>query len=498
MSTVGTSPALLDEARSLLARAAEAYRGMPDQHARLIAAGDRLDEPLRVAIAGKVKAGKSTLLNALVGEELAPTDAGECTRIVTWYRDGITYRVTLLSRQGEARQVPFTREAGAIDVDITPFDADDVAELDIEWPSASLREMTLIDTPGIASPSADVSARTHSFLAPGEDHVTPADAVVYLMRHLHASDVGFLEAFHDEELSQATPVNAIAVLSRADEVGAGRIDSLASAQRIAARYRRDAKLRRLVQTVVPVAGLLAQSGTTLREAEYKALDAIAGASREDADALCLSADRFASAPTTIPLTPADRDHLLERLGLFGVRLAVALIRQRAAPNATALAGELVRRSGVKELRDVLLTQFAQRRDVLKARSALRALESVLHEQPVAGSDVLANELERLTSSAHELAELRLLNALRAGGMKLKEQESADMERLLGAEGDAPHTRLGLGPETDESAVRQALQDNIGRWQRRAESPMSSRDVTDAARVLVRTCEGMLASRVVAA
>ncbi len=36
----------------------------------------RLGEPLRVAIAGKVKAGKSTLLNALVGDELAPTDAG--------------------------------------------------------------------------------------------------------------------------------------------------------------------------------------------------------------------------------------------------------------------------------------------------------------------------------------------------------------------------------------------------------------------------------------
>ena len=54
----------------------------------------RLDEPLRVAIAGRVKAGKSTLLNALVGERLAATDAGECTRIVTWYRHGLGYRVT--------------------------------------------------------------------------------------------------------------------------------------------------------------------------------------------------------------------------------------------------------------------------------------------------------------------------------------------------------------------------------------------------------------------
>ena len=42
---------------------------------------------------GKVKAGKSTLLNALVGEQIAPTDAGECTRIVTWYRDAPVPRV---------------------------------------------------------------------------------------------------------------------------------------------------------------------------------------------------------------------------------------------------------------------------------------------------------------------------------------------------------------------------------------------------------------------
>ena len=128
--------------------------------------------------------------------------------------------------------------------------------------------------------------------------MTPADAVLYLMRHLHASDINFLEAFHDEEFSQATPVNAIAVLSRADEVSAvGRIDSMASAQRIAWRYRADGKVRRLAQTVVPVAGLLAQSGATLREAEYKALDAIAGASHEEAESLLLSADRFVYAET---------------------------------------------------------------------------------------------------------------------------------------------------------------------------------------------------------
>ena len=492
MSAPGSSP-LLAAVRGLLEQAVQAYAGQPEPLARLRAVLDRLDEPLRVAIAGKVKAGKSTLLNALVGEELAPTDAGECTRIVTWYRDGITYRATLEPHEGEPRQVPFSRDGGAINVDLGSMRAEDVRRLVIEWPSSSLRQMTLIDTPGIASLSTDVSARTTAFLTPGEDQVTPADAVLYLMRHLHSSDINFLEAFHDEEFSQATPVNAIAVLSRADEVGVGRIDSMASAQRIAARYRSDPKVRRLAQTVVPVAGLLAQSGATLREAEFKALYTIANAPRDDAEALFLSADRFVQAETPIPLTNMEREHLLDRFGLFGVRLAVALIRQGAATTATALSNELVRRSGLNELRDVLLSQFAARRDVLKARSALLALESVLHEHQVAGRDVLATELERITSGAHEFAEIRLLNALRAGGIKVKPAEAAERERLLGAEGGASHTRLGLSPEADVSEVRRALTNAIGRWQRRAESPMSSREVADAARVVIRTCEGLLVS-----
>ncbi|HEY8524200.1 MAG TPA: dynamin family protein [Acidimicrobiales bacterium] len=490
MST-GSAPTLLAQVRSLLTQATQVYQETPAAAERLNAVLSRLDEPLRVAIAGKVKAGKSTLLNALVGEELAPTDAGECTKIVTWYRDGITYRATLEPKEGPPRQVPFTRDGGAINIDLGGTTADEVERLVVEWPSASLREMTLIDTPGIASLSTDVSARTHSFLTPGEDQVTPADAVLYLMRHLHSSDINFLEAFHDEEFSQATPVNAIAVLSRADEIGVGRIDSMASASRIARRYRHDEKVRKLAQTVVPVAGLLAQSGATLREAEYKALDAIAAAPREESDALFLSADRFVQGTTSIPLSSMEREHLLDRLGLFGVRLSVALIRQGAAPNATTLSTELVRRSGLVELREVLLSQFAQRRDVLKARSALLALESVLHEYPRPGSNQLATELERITAGAHEFAEIRLLNALRAGGVKVKAQEAAEMERLLGAEGGALHTRLDLPPEADVSEIRRALQNAIGRWQRRAESPMSSREVADAARVLIRTCEGLL-------
>jgi hypothetical protein len=483
-------PTLLDEVRGLLQQAAQVYAGTP-QLAPLEAERARLDEPLRVAIAGKVKAGKSTLLNALVGEELAPTDAGECTKIVTWYRDGITYRVTMYPYEGEPRQVPFSRDAGALDVDLQGRPADQVERLEIEWPSSSLRAITLIDTPGIASLSVDVSARTTAFLAPGDDMVTPADAVLYLMRHLHTTDIGFLEAFHDQEVAQATPVNAIAVLSRADEIGVGRLDSMASASRIAARYKHDTKVRRLCQTVVPVAGLLAQTGSTLREAEFKALQQIAEAPADQAERLFLSTDRFVTASTPIPLTTMEREHLLDRFGLFGVRLGVALIRQGAAATSSQLANELVLRSGLVELRQVLLSQFAARRDVLKSRSALLAVEAIVRDAPVAGSEAIASELERITASAHEFAEVRLLNALRSGAVRVKSPEAEEMERLLGAEGSSVTLRLGLEAGAAPADIRNALQNAIARWQRRAENPLSSRDVADAARVLIRTCEGLL-------
>lgn len=484
------APQLGSVVRVLLRRTIDAYRDSPQAVGWLQHNLQRFDEPLRVAIAGKVKAGKSTLLNALVGEEIAPTDAGECTRIVTWYVDAQVPRVTMYPRSAPPRQLTINRAGGGLSFDLYGTPVEQVDKLEVQWPSQSLRTQTLIDTPGIASLSADTSARAGAFLAP-EDAPTQADAVIYLMRHLHATDVRFLESFFDQGVARATPINTIGVLSRADEIGVGRLDALTSARRIARRYRADDKIRGLCQTVVAVAGLLAQTGRTMRQDEFTALTALAALPRADIEAMLLSADRFSRIELEAP-DAQTRAKLMERFGLFGVRLATTLIRQ-GMTDPNTIATELVKRSGLDELRGVLTTQFGERRELLKARSALLAVDLVLTREPRPSAAPLVAEVERILAGAHEFAELRLLSTLRAGAVKLPKEAVQEAERLLGGDGGAAAARLGLEPDAGPQELWDAALDAAARWQRRAESPMSSRAVSDIARLVVRSCEGMLAS-----
>lgn len=486
-------PSLAAQTRVLLRHAIDVYAGSPQAAGWLAHHLDRFDEPLRVAIAGKVKAGKSTLLNALVGERIAPTDAGECTRVVTWYADAAAPGVRMRPRDGgPERPLTLTRRDGALRIDLQGTPVSDVERLLVDWPSQHLRRTNLIDTPGIASLSADTSGRAGEFLVP-EDAPSPADAVVYLMRHLHAGDVRFLESFHDRGVAHATPVNTIAVLSRADEIGVGRLDALTSARRIARRYRGDEKLRGLCQTVVAVAGLLAETARTLRQDEFVALSELAALPRAEVEALLLSADRFGRTGPDRP-DAATRVALLERFGLFGVRLASTLIRQ-GVTDPTALAEDLVRRSGLDELRRVLDTQFAERRDLLKSRSALLALDLVLTREPRPQAAVLRAEVERILAGAHEFVELRALAELRAGRVVFPQEAMLDAERLLGGDGGSPAARLGLPAGAGHAEVHDAAGEALRRWRRRAESPLTGRASAEAARIVVRSCEGLLAAPV---
>ncbi|WP_122263752.1 dynamin family protein [Ornithinimicrobium cerasi] len=479
-------------AEDLLREAAHLYADDPAASEAVERLRRRLQEPLRVALAGRIKAGKSTLLNAIVGEELAPTDTGECTRIVTWYRHGEVPDVTVRLRDGTAARQPVRRVRGRLQLDTGGHDLREVARIEVTWPSPALTRMTVIDTPGLASLSTEVSERTTEALTP-ELGAPEVDAVVYLMRHLHTSDAELLEAFREATVGDASAVGTLAVLSRADEIGGGRIDAMVSASDVARRYAHDPRVRAMALDVLPVAGLLAEGAHALRQVDFDALREIAMLPPARRESLLASADRFGtqSVDELEVASPALRAELLARLGFYGVRLASALLRGPGL-DATALAKELSRRSGLGPLTSALTTQLGQRAGALKTRSALAGLEQVLAEHPRDEAADLAERADALRAGDHAITELEWAARLRRGAAgALEDVLRTEAERLLGMHGSAPSERLGLAPSASREKQLDAAMAASERWRWVAADPLSDRESVGLALSAVRSLDALL-------
>jgi 50S ribosome-binding GTPase len=489
----GTGAGLSARVRALLADAAAAYLGRPG-YQRLASVNSHLDQPLRVAITGRVKAGKSTLLNALVGRRVAATDAGECTQVVTWYAYGDPPVAWAYPRSGPRRALMLIEGDAAGVLDLGNLRAADLEQLRVDLPNGWLSRMTLIDTPGMGSLSERVARRAQEFLAADGEDTGEVDAVLYLLRHLHSSDVDFLEVLHETRDGTASPINAVGVLSRADEVGGGGPDAVDHAQRIASGYRQDPRIRSLLHTVIPVAGLLAETASTLSDQEFADLITLAGASASATAPMLLSVARFVAPFRSVDLPGANRQRLLRRLGLYGVRMSLDAIREAGGSMGRQQLGDLLReRSGLADLRRLLLTQFAERRDVIKAESALRVIETVTRTDPIPAARQLREQVERLRTNAHELAEIRLLTELRTGQVPAPADEVAEMERLLGGDGTATTTRLGLAADATAADIAAAIADQHDRWRRVGANRFTEPALARAAGVLQRTCEGLAAA-----
>ena len=124
--------------------------------------------------------------NALVGEKVAPTDAGECTKVVTWYRNSHVYRVT---------GVPWDGAAGGTAVPAHRGRAGGRPRR-VRGRRLAVRRRRVADRATARHdahrhPRAGVDLRRHldafgqRYLASDEQGPGEADAVIYLLRHLH-------------------------------------------------------------------------------------------------------------------------------------------------------------------------------------------------------------------------------------------------------------------------------------------------------------------------
>ncbi len=179
---------------------------------------------LSVAVVGEINRGKSTFLNALMGEEVFPSRTMVCTAGVTVLDHGEEPRAKVIYKDDTTEEIDLsgTEPAQALKevVSRSNKDVQDIQVTRVWYPNPFTGNgLVLVDTPGVNDPDHWREEITYSYLA-------EADAVIMLldpMQPLSASETEFL----DSKILDRSISNLIFVVNKIDDVPrADREDAL--------------------------------------------------------------------------------------------------------------------------------------------------------------------------------------------------------------------------------------------------------------------------------
>lgn len=149
------------------------------------------DETFNLVAAGQFKRGKSSVINALLGQPLLPVGVTPLTSVVTVIRYGATAVSTIFFETGERREISLERLADYVTESGNPKNIKNVREVQISYPSPWLESgVRLVDTPGIGSVYEHNSDVTQRYLP-------QADAVLFIAsadQPMSRAELDFLES----------------------------------------------------------------------------------------------------------------------------------------------------------------------------------------------------------------------------------------------------------------------------------------------------------------
>jgi tetratricopeptide (TPR) repeat protein/GTP-binding protein EngB required for normal cell division len=360
-----------------LAARAPALMGLAVGAGRAVEAFDR---PLLVAVMGEFNAGKSSFVNALVGDEVAPTGVTPTTATVNVLRHGAATAARVVYHDGTARELgpasvgPFLRE-------LSDAQAASVRLVEIFHPLETLRRVEIVDTPGLNSirPEHEKVAR---------DFLVEADALVWVFAIGQAAKASEKQAL---ALAHGEGKHVLGVLNKID--GASEDDIRAVVRHV------QGGLGELVDEVVPFSATRAlaarRAGAT--DSALAALESALerhffGRARALKRATAVAAlQRFASAARTAVGEPAAAEFPARRAALVAVdqRVRGALASERVALRARL---DEATRTAAFEVRDFVRPRawlFGEHRaDAADERFLIELLEDAVERATDVTRDVL--------------------------------------------------------------------------------------------------------------
>jgi hypothetical protein len=258
------NPGSLSDFLSRAATVFDTHPSLRKNAALLCQIADSCNQPFNLAVVGRMKTGKSTLINSLAGSSLAVTDVEEATATVNWFcfGEGAQLRFfTVYWRDGRVEALPIER----IKTDWTGKSEDvmarvrNVARLQLFSDTPKLRQVQIIDTPGTGSAVDAHESAAQDFLSPVIHEQSAveggkADAIVYVVGPVgREGDLDNLELFHSARIRSSDPYNSVCVMHKWDSLDVE--DPVQEALKKAGRL--ESQLAGTVAAVIPVSGPIA-------------------------------------------------------------------------------------------------------------------------------------------------------------------------------------------------------------------------------------------------
>ncbi|MCH5211617.1 MAG: dynamin family protein [Oscillospiraceae bacterium] len=470
---------------------------------------ERLNQPLRAAIVGIMKAGKSTFMNALMGKNIVGVGTLETTYTVSWFKYADEPSLTIYFRNGEERCAPFeelekwsVRESGNPEID-------NVKYLVINYPSDILKKIEFIDTPGLNSVYGTDAQNTLDFLAirSSEETVAEAsmaDAVIYAFnRSLAGEDARVLQSFHAGDFSNHSPLNSIGILTKVDMTGAiydwPDGSPVKGAEVIVNASMANPMIKKILYAIFPVCSVAVEGCSVLTEEDWDVLGNISHTDPEMLMDLLWDATEFSVSENEefmVLGSPAIRRRLIDVLGQYGIFELARQLREGRSPDEARQI--LTDKCGITAVKDVILSHFGNRTFIIKVGyifNHLRALVERFEKDPVTGFALknicyeLKNNIDDILSNQQRMQELKVVQMYYNEQLVFNSDiEKEDFLHITGEYGQSVEDRLGVDGTCSIRELKKIAGKKMAQWRYNANSFMGNHYYIEAANIITRSYE----------
>lgn len=440
-----------------------------------------LNRPLRIAITGEIKTGKSTLMNAFLGRYISPTAVEVWTYNVIWFHhisssDDGKEKFTVHYHNQIDESHPLSSLENFVAYNARGQGSlDNIYWVDVFLDHDLLRIFDLIDTPGLKSLIGKDSEHTRNLLTKKENK---PDAIIYLVKKkgFQEEDISIVSQYHCAQTFDSvnndcstsgliSGIRAVAAITRVDEIE-GKYDA---ANEVIRRNQEDyAEIRYFFSQLLAIAALPAQASYMLNDTEIDTLRVLS--MQDDISNYLYDKESFGKLNT---ISKDEQNRLLEQLTIKGVVLSIDYFQSNKNSSNNEFRSFLYKFSNVGKLEDYIIRHFGRRADFYKCEAVIDGLKSIcnriVHNQKLIGPDrqKALEILRNVNLEDYELhdyyASYYILNDYYNMELYFNEKEWDKARLILGDKGQKDFERLSLSESSNINEIRNGYEKELLFW-----------------------------------